>query len=284
MPNAYADLGTLKSPSVLNVTDEAHDGRLLGLLEAASRWIDGYCGRHFAAIHGERRFDGRGRATLTVSDLVAVRELRVRDAAGGWETWPSADWLLYPLNAAPTEPGGRPYTRILLASGDRRRFPLNRAGVAVSGIWGYGDVREDAGQRVAAGSAVGISDTTVTVAPISADAAITLAAGHTVRIDDEQLYLTGVTASADTTTLTVQRGANGTLAAAHVVGAGLSVYRCPEAVAEACLLQAAVWWRERFGGPFPLPGGDGGGDVGGVSPTARALLAPYRRRNAVLGV
>ena len=284
MSNAYADLGTLKSPSVLNVTDNAHDGRLLGLLEAASRWIDGYCGRSFGAVHGERRFDGRGRAALLTSDLVAVSELRVRDASGGWETWPAADWLLYPLNAAPTEPGGRPYTRILLASAERRRFPLNRAGVAVSGIWGYGDVREDAGLRVADNSAVGISDATVTVAPVSADAAIPLSAGHTVRIDDEQLYVTGAAAGDGTTELAVQRGVNGTDAAAHAVGAGLSVYRYPEAVAEACLLQAAVWWRERFGGPFPLPEDDGRGDVGGVSPAVRALLVPYRRRNAALGV
>ena len=283
MPNAYTDLDTLKSASVLNVTDDAHDQRLLSLLEAASRWIDGYCGRRFAAVHGERRFDGRGRAALTVSDLVAAGELRVRDASGRWESWPSADWLLYPLNAAPTEPGGRPYTRILLASGDRRRFPLNRAGVAVSGIWGYGDVREDAGLQVADNSAVGVADATVTVAPVSADAAVPLSPGHTLRIGDEQLYVTGVTAGVGKTTLAVRRGVNETTASAHAVGAGLSVYRYPPAVAEACLLQAAVWWRERLGRPFPPPEGDGA-DVGGVSPTVRALLAPYRRRNAVLGV
>ncbi len=287
MPNAYADLGALKSPSVLNVTDNAHDGRLLGLLEASSRWIDGHCGRHFAAIHGERRFDGRGRATLLVPDLVAVSALRVRGAAGRWQNWPAADWLLYPLNATPTEPGGRPYTRILLASSQRRRFPLNRAGVAVSGVWGYGDVREDAGLLVAADSAVAAGDTTVTVSPVSADAAVALSPGHTVRIGDEQLYVIGAADGDGTTTLTVQRGVNGTDAAAHAVDAGLSVYRYPKAVAEACLLQAAVWWRERSGGPFPLPEGSpaaGGGDVGGVSSTARALLAPYRRRSSVLGV
>ena len=283
MSNAYADLTTLKSPSVLNAADDGHDGRLLGLLEAVSRWIDGYCGRQFAATHGERRFDGRGRAALTVPDLVAVGELQVRDAGGQWESWPSSEWLPYPLNAAPTEPGGRPYTRILLTSDARRRFPLNRAGVAIKGVWGYGDVREDAGLRVADNSAVGVGDATVAVAPISADAAIPPSPGHTVRIGEEQLYVTGATAGVGKTTLAVQRGVNGTTASAHGVGAGLSVYRYPPAVAEACLLQAAVWWRERLGGPFLPPEGDGG-DVGGVSPTVRALLAPYRRRNAALGV
>lgn len=284
MSNAYADLGTLKSASVLNVTDAAHDERLLGLLEAASRWIDGYCGRRFAAVHGERRFDGRGRAMLAAPDLVAVRELRVRDASGRWESWPSDDWLLYPLNARPTEPGGGPYTRILLTSGGRR-FPLNRAGIAVNGIWGYSDVREDAGLRVADSLPVAVGDTRVKVQPVSPDAAVPLSAGHTIRIDDEQLYVTAA-AGKDGTALTVRRGVNGTAASAHAAGAGLSVYRYPEAVSEACLLQAADWWRERFAGPFLPAGGAAadGKDVGGVSTTARTLLAPYRRRNAVLGV
>ena len=283
MTNAYADLTTLKSASVLNVPDDAHDGRLLTLLEAASRWIDGYCGRQFGAARGERCFDGTGRASLTVPDLVSVSSIRVREASGQWVRWLSADWLLYPLNAAPTEPGGRPYTRIILASGGRRRFPLSRAGVAVSGVWGYGEVREDAGQQIAAESAVTADAAAVVVSPVTADAAIPLSAGHTVRIGLEQLYVTGTTAGVGKTTLSVQRGVNGTTPAAHIVGAGLSLYRYPAAVAEACLLQAAVWWRERLGGPFAPPEGDGG-DVGGVSPTVRALLAPYRRRHAVLGV
>lgn len=283
MTNAYADLATLKSASVLNVPDDAHDGRLLTLLEAASRWIDGYCGRQFGATRGERCFDGTGRASLTVPDLVSVSSIRVREASGQWDRWLSADWLLYPLNAAPTEPGGRPYTRILLASGGRRRFPLSRAGVAVSGVWGYGEVREDAGQQIAADSAVTADAAAVVVSPVSADAAIPLSAGHTVRIGLEQMYVMDTTAGVGKTTLSVQRGVNGTTPTAHDVGAGLSLYRYPAAVAEACLLQAAVWWRERLGGPFVPPEGDGG-DVGGVSPTVRTLLAPYRRRHAVLGV
>ena len=289
MANAYADLATLKSPAVLNAPDDTHDARLLGMLEAASRWIDGYCGRQFGAVHGERRFDGTGKASLTVPDLVTVSSMRVREASGQWVRWLTADWLLYPLNAAPTEPSGRPYTRVMLA-GKHRRFPLSRAGVAVSGVWGYGDVREDAGQQVADGSAVTADAAVVVVAPASAGAAVPLSAGHTVRIGSEQLYVTGVTAGVGKTTLSVQRGVNGTVASAHAVGAGLSVYRYPSGVAEACLLQAAVWWRERLGGPFTPDAtfdqstGAGGGDVGGLSPTVRTLLAPYRRRHAVLGV
>ena len=39
------------------------------------------------------------------------------------------------------------------------------------------------------------------------------------------------------------------------------MYRYPAAVTEACLLQAAVWWRERLGGPFRPPEGEGRGDA-----------------------
>lgn len=264
MANVYADLATLKSSSVLNVSDNAHDARLLGMLEAVSR-----------------RFDGTGRASLTVSDLVSVSEVSVREASGEWVVWSSGDWLLYPLNAAPAEPGGRPYTRIMLA-GKHRRFPLSRAGVAVRGVWGYGDVREDTGVRIGGDQAVAVGDSFLTV--VSGDGAIKLSAGHTLRIGDEQLYVVGVADDDEgALTLTVNRGVNGTEPAAHAVEAPASVYRYPKGVTEACLLQAAVWWRERLGGPFTPPDGDGG-DVGGVSPTVRTLLAPYRRRNAALGV
>lgn len=279
MPNAYGDLTTLKSAAFLNVPDDAHNGRLLGLLEAASRWIDGYCDRQFAAVHGERSFDGTGKVALASPDLLAVSELRVREPSSGeWIAWPSDRWLLYPLNAAPTEPDGRPYTRVV-AMGASRRFPLSRGGVRISGVWGYSDVREDMGLFLS--GEVTATDGSVAVA--TRDGTI-LSAGNTLRIGDEQMYVTGVSDDGQgTLTLTFQRGVNGTAAVMHAAGAGISVYRYPKAVTEACLLQAAVWWRERLAGPFPSPPADWG-DAPGISPTVRALLQPYRRRGAALGV
>ena len=284
MANAYADLATLKSPAVLNVPDGTHDERLLGMLDVASRWIDGYCGRHFWVDHGERLFDGTGKASMTLPDLVSASEVSVREASGEWAAWPSGDWLLYPLNAAPTVPGGRPYTRMLLASGAHRRFPLSRAGVRISGVWGYGDVREDTGLQVSGNAQLAVDDATVTVSGAGGAVSV-LSAGNTIRIGDEQMYVHGVVEDAQgMLTLTLQRGVNGTAAATHAVGAPVSVYRYPKGVAEACLLQAAVWWRERLGGPFRPPEGEDGGEIGGISPAVKTLLAPYRRRNAALGV
>lgn len=282
MSKSYADLATLKSPAVLNVPDNVHDARLLGMLETASRWIDGYCGRNFSALHDERRFDGTGKSSITVPDVVSVNGVRVRKTRGRWEGWSSSDWLLYPLNAAPTVPGGRPYTRILLASGTHRRFPLSRAGVIVDGVWGYGDVREDTGLQIDTADPVAADAGTFKVAGAPAT---DLSAGHTIRIDDEQMYVVGAVDDGQAAlTLTVRRGVNGTNAASHAAGADVSVYRYPGSVGEACLLQAAVWWRERLSAPFRPPEGEGAQDAEGVIPTVRTLLAPYRRRHAVLGV
>ena len=312
MGNAYADLATLKSPGLLNIPegmpDGAQDGRLLGLLETASRWIDGYCGRSFAAVSGERRFDGDGGDALGTPDLVSVSRLRTRPpgrtAGGGdgdgWTEWAAAEYLLYPLNGAPDTAGGQPYTRVLTAaasasgsaaaSGGRRRFPAGRATVSIAGVWGYGSVREDTGLRLAAGGSLGSGDGAATAAPAGASPA----AGHTIRIDDEDLYVTAAVrdATAGTTTLSVRRGVNGTAAAAHDAGAVLGAYCYPAAVTEACLLQAAAWWRQRMNAPFAaLPsgrrrGGGGSGDVAddGIEPAARALLEPLRRQASFLGV
>jgi len=284
MPNAYGDLTTLKSAAFLNTPDDGRDERLLGMLETASRWIDGYCDRHFFTTQGERRFDGTGRVTLAVADLVSAAEVQVREGSNGrWIGWNSGDWLAYPLNAAPTEPGGRPYTRIVATAGGRR-FPLSRGGVIIAGAWGYGDVREDTGLQVSS-AGVAAEGTEITVAAPGGEPAVSLSAGHTVRIGDEQMYVAAVSDDGQgTITLAVQRGVNGTTMATHAAGSGVSVYRYPSAVTEACLQQAAAWWRERFSAPFQSPDGDGREDTGNVSPAVRTLLKPYRRRTAVFGV
>ena len=292
MANVYADLGTLKSAGALNVPDGAHDARLLALLEAASRWIDGYCGRDFAATAAERRFDGGGNGVngggdlLFVPDLVSVSRLRTRVSgsnADAWVDWPAGAYLLYPADGAPTQMGGRPYTRIAAASDSGRRFPAGRGVVSISGVWGYGSVREDTGLRIAAGAALAADAASLTATPASA----AVAAGHTIRIDGEDLYVAAavIDGTADTTTLTVRRGVNGTAAAAHDAGAGIAAYRYPAAVSESCLRLAMAWWRERGNAPFAPAGGVADdADSDGIDAAARALLTPFRRRLATLGV
>ena len=149
MTNAYCDLALLKSAGALNITGSAHDGRLLSLLEEASRLIDGHCNRHFYVLHAARRFEANGRSTemqqLLVPDLIAADSVRVASRRTGpphEPVWSTAAYRLYPLEAAPDRPWGRPYTRMAIdAAGAPRRSAadcpalVEIAGAGAIGRW-----------------------------------------------------------------------------------------------------------------------------------------------------
>lgn len=220
MANSYADLTTLKSAGVLNISDTSLDARLLALLEDVSPWIDNYCNRHFYVLEAARRFDGPGGQELAVPDLISVTTLRTdEDQDRVFEvTWGSGDYLLYPLNAEPQQPWGRPYVRVLVDSdaGSKTAFPWGKSTVEINGQWGFREVVEDSGADINEGGTFGSGDTTLTVTDGSK-----FAVGQTVLIESEQLYLTSVS----TNDLTVERGVNGTTAASHPDGTDIYIFR-----------------------------------------------------------
>ena len=144
--NAYTSLHTLKSPSILNLTDDAHDDRLLMLAENVSRHIDRFCNRHFFCLQATRLFDGSGGDTLLVPDLISVDPDGLKtddDLDGSFETtWPDSDYLLYPANADPAAglDVSSPYNKLVVntTSGLRESFPPDAApsASAVSGDTG----------------------------------------------------------------------------------------------------------------------------------------------------
>ena len=286
MANAYADLATLKSASLLNVSVDDYDSRLLGLLETASRWIDGYCDRYFATRHDRLTFDGFGADSLAVPDLIEVSSISVGLGSGRRSEWSSDDWTLYPLNAEPDESWGRPYTRIRVAAGSTRRFVGGHGAVIVDGVWGYNRRLVDSGWLVADMAPVGSGDTSIAVAAGNGVTPLAVSAGHTIRIDDEQLYVTSVdrTGGVATAALVVEREVNGTLAAAHASARAASLFRYPDAVAEACLLLASSWWRQRDAAPFSAAVEHQTSESAGVDRAVRRLLEPFLRRTAALGV
>ena len=102
----------------------AHDGRLLALLEEASRLIDGHCNRYFYVLHATRQFEANwwtaGMQQLLVPDLIAANSVRVAarfDGPPGEPRWRTASYRLYPLDAAPDQPWGRPHTRMAIDVG-----------------------------------------------------------------------------------------------------------------------------------------------------------------------
>ncbi len=296
MTNAYCDLATLKSGGALNITGAAHDARLLALLEESSRWIDAFCNRHFYLLHATRRFDGGGGRQLQVPDLAGVTSLKTLKGGEGRESgepagagvgvgeiWGADDYRLYPLNAEPGQPWGRPYTRLLVNpdSSAKSRFPQGSATVEIAGKWGFQEVTADSGTVIKDNSPIGPSDTRLMVkAATAANAdAVALSAGHTLAIGEEQLYVTGQSGQLEAE-LTVQRGVNGTAAASHNAGAAVAVYRYPTAVAEACLQLASQLWNDRGYTPIAAGGsrsGVGGGPGRGGTTVGRLPQAARRR-------
>ena len=266
MTNAYCNLALLKSGGALNITGSAHDERLLALLEEASRLIDGYCNRHFYVLHATRQFEASrwtaGMQQLLVPDLIAADSVRVAARIDGpprEPQWRTASYRLYPLDAAPEQPWGRPYTRMaidLVCAPQPSRSDCP-ALVEIAGRWGYRQVVSDTGATLAA--AAGRGDVTLTVsdgAPFSP--------GQTLLVGDEQLTVTSV---ADTA-VTVARGVNGTSAAAHLTGAAIGSYGYPAPVVDAGLQLAMQLWR---GPDHPTS------EHTGLSRELETLLSPYRK-------
>lgn len=274
MTNAYAGLTTLKSSGVLNITGTAFDGRLLSLLEDVSRWIDGYCNRHFYVLTTTRRFDGDGGWALNVPDLINLTTLKTdEDKDRTYElTWASSDYLLYPLNAEPQQPWGRPYTRVLVdvEGGSRRVFPAGGPTVQIAAKWGFREVTEDSGANINEGGSFTAADTTLTVTDGGK-----FSVGDTISIDSESLYVTAIS----TNNLTVTRGINGTTAAAHNDSTDVYLYRYPGSVVVACLLQASRLWKRKDIAYAPAGGGRAGGSgpPAGLDAAVQRLLGPYRR-------
>ncbi len=259
--NTYITLQTLKSAGALDIRDDDHDARLLSLIEGVSRAIDGYCRRHFYVLRATRLFDGDGTSTLRPTDLVSIDPsgLATDDHRDGVfeTTWDESDYVLHPANADPTggHDASRPYWSVNATDG--RRFPLGQRTVRISGEWGFWRRL----RRVASTVSSAVDEHR---AEIVVGALADIRVGHTLLIDDEQLYVSGISAR----TLSVTRGVNGTEAAGHDPGDGISVFGYPAPVSEAALLQSVRLWRRSASPSDP---------VCGLGADVRELLAPYRR-------
>ena len=118
MANEYLTKAEFKA--TLEIAGEAFaDADVIRVLEAASRQVDGYCGRRFyldADANQVREYEAWDRNFVPIDDLVTLTTLQTSVADDGvYETtWLTTDYALEPANG-PAK--GLPYTRI------RRRGP-----------------------------------------------------------------------------------------------------------------------------------------------------------------
>lgn len=228
MPNLYASLAQMKTH--LGITDTDEDAKLLRNLEAVSRQIDQHCERRFYVETRTREYTALSSHSVRIDDVLAVTSLKT-DPDGGRTyptTWSTTDYDLDPPNAAYESPP-QPYTKICVTPRGNYWLPAwVPRGVRVAGSWGYYQVL----QRLTA-TASAIASTSTTSVIVSAGAEFS--AGQTLLIDSEQLYVSAVSS----TTLTVERGVNGTTAATHGAASAIDLYTYP-VVNEACLYQAGA--------------------------------------------
>jgi hypothetical protein len=203
--NVYATLDAANA--ALGTSDQ--DADVMSVLDAASRAAELLCGRVFWTETGTRYFDVGNYYQLVLPDCLGVTEVAVdelEDLTYSKTLTADTEYVLQPYHSWPK-------TSLLMLSYGGERLVTGRRTLRVAGTWGAGDLRraepwDAAGVTLTLASA---ADTTATVS-----AANGVAAGHTLLLGDEQVFVQSV----DGVEATVERGVNGTTAAAHAGEAG----------------------------------------------------------------
>lgn len=268
MPHAYLGVASLKSAITIASTDSTDDIRLRAVLEAVSQQIDDDCQRTFRVYTATKTLTARNAKSLLLrDDLLAVTTLKT-DADGDRtyeNTWATTDYDLMPDDATDRRV---PYWQVMVTPDGDYTFPVGvRRGVQIVGRWGFW---QDLLTLTATLNEV--LDTTETGVDLSGVTEVE--AGQTILIDSEQMYIQSISGS----TLTVERGVNGTTAAAHSSGAAVSLYRYPAPIVEATRLAAARIF-QRVHAPFGVTGSADMGTITTITridPDVKGLLTAYR--------
>jgi hypothetical protein len=241
----YTTLADAKA--YLKLTSTSEDDLLSTFITWATDYINFYKGRRYdprvetrvfdvpssgASVFGQ--FDSRLQAPVAIPPLRLDEDLLELKTLTNGDTTVITDYLLEPANNLPK-------TRIRLKGGVSWEPDADgnyRQAISVLGVWGAHDNYSQAWQNSLSSLSAGIS------ASVTSFAVTTIApfkAGQLARIDDEFMLVTAVATVLSVPTLTVERGYNGSTAAAHLISAGISIFRPQGNVVQACL--RLVKWR-----------------------------------------
>jgi hypothetical protein len=135
LETAYATIVDLKAR--LDITSADSDGMLGQLLDAASRQVDGWCGRVFSSGTGTRRVTADSADLLILpDDLHSMSAIAMDWDADQAHEYP---WALTDVDLQPY-PG--PYQIVRPRRG--LAFPTHRYGIEITGVWGFGLTVPDA--------------------------------------------------------------------------------------------------------------------------------------------
>lgn len=151
MPDPYVTLESLKSQ--LDIDDTNDDVRLTASLDAASRAVDGWCGRRFwldAGVSAKSFRSWGGRVDLAGAEFATTAGLIVKVDPGDSGTFDvtlteGTDFILEPLNGSR---GGLDWAYdavVELSAGTFPRHPV-RPGVQITAQWGWATVPDQVKQ------------------------------------------------------------------------------------------------------------------------------------------
>ncbi len=214
--NGYAQLAHVKADIAGVTGSSVLDDTLVRAIDEVSREFDNETRRIFYSETAVRYFDqdvASDGSLYLQKDILAASALKIDVAGAGTYTATLAantDYWLYPDNSTQAR------RRIDLnpLSTQYATWPTGRRRIQVTGEFGYSNETEATGQTVQDAVQIAAGATTLTVT--STD---DISVGETLVIGTEQLYVSAKTP----TTLTVQRGINGTTDALHANG--VAVYR-----------------------------------------------------------
>jgi hypothetical protein len=221
MTRWYCTLDALKSE--LDDTTTTNDARYRRYIANASRAIEDMTGRTFVPVTATKYFDVPvncpDRLLLDYEDLLSITTLT--DQTGAIT---SGYYWLYPLNMTPK------HSIVLDTTTLGRAFEYDddpEKAITIAGQWGFCNDTVSTGLTLGA-AIVSTSATSITLSGTTCEA------GWTLLIDSEALFVSAVSSNV----ATVERGANGTTAATHLIAAAVNRYVVPADIEQACLEMA----------------------------------------------
>jgi hypothetical protein len=232
----YANLSDIKG--VLGITSTTDDVALRDTLLRASKEIDSYTGRSFFSVSATKYFDGAN--LLWIPDLLNITAsgLLVDElGTSSFVAMASTDYIEYG-GGSEDSLNTFPITHLEISmNSDYGGFATGiKKGVKITGNWGYGDgTSAPYLADTTLSASVGVATTTVSVS-----SGTNLGAGTTLLCESEQMFI-----NSGSSPIVVERGVNGSVAAAHANTTQLYYYRYPEDIKQACLDLSVALYQNR---------------------------------------
>lgn len=223
--NGYISLDRFKASA--NVLDTTRDSFFLDLIEAASRAVDVHCGRHFFLSSETRYFTPRESDGVAIDDAFSIESVHgdVCEDNTFSEVWTGSQYNKWPRT------GPTMQLKFNALSPSRPRNICDYFQIA--GVWGYA--------TSAAWFALANTATVATVGGTSVEVSSLagIESGNTILVESEQMFVRSTSTSGAPVKnyLSVERGVNGTTAAAHSAKA-VSVMQYPGLVVAATMHKA----------------------------------------------